>query len=467
MDPPTNMLDLRQTETVGRPRVSEALRLRTLRSAEILDTPPEGAFDTIARIAAQYFQADAAAIGFADETRVWMKAHIGPGVRELARKNSIVETVVDRNASVVICDLEDPSASGSRALHCRSFNYRFAASAPVRAENGSILGALSIFGCQPRGQLSSAELRNLEGLADMVAAQVESRRLRDSGKNHRRRSDQPDGQKAWPRSSDLRRALDRNEFVLYYQPEVELATRRIVGLEALIRWRHPSRGLVAPMDFIPSAEESGMIMPIGDWGLAEACQQIQTWTNQDPRHTSLRVCVNLSARQFQREGLADHVESLLHQSGASSHQLGLEMTESSLTPNMEIATEVLGALRRLGVSLSVDDFGTGYSSLSHLHSLPFDTLKIDRSFVSRMEESDQALQIVRTIIELARVLQMEVVAEGIETTEQYRLLRQMGCRYGQGFLFARPLAVDEVGKLLNLPGRILPEPVAFSAASVA
>jgi EAL domain-containing protein (putative c-di-GMP-specific phosphodiesterase class I) len=151
---------------------------------------------------------------------------------------------------------------------------------------------------------------------------------------------------------------------------------------------------------------------------------------------------------------------LLLESGVSSRQLGLEMTESSLIPNTSMALEVLGALRRLGVSLLMDDFGTGYSSLNYLHSFPFDVLKIDRTFVSRMTDGDQPLQIVRTIIELARVLGMDVVAEGIETCEQYRLLRQLGCRFGQGFLFARPLSAEAVTKLLRLPGRVLPEPAA-------
>jgi EAL domain-containing protein (putative c-di-GMP-specific phosphodiesterase class I) len=237
-----------------------------------------------------------------------------------------------------------------------------------------------------------------------------------------------------------------------------------VGLEALIRWDHPERGLISPMEFIPLAEECGLILPIGDWGLAEACNQIQKWCHEDSRHSSLRVCVNLSARQFSREGLADHVEALLLQSGISSNQLGLEMTESSLIPNMGTALQVLGSLRKLGVSLLMDDFGTGYSSLNHLHSFPFDVLKIDRSFVGRMTEGDQPLQIVRTIIELARVLGMDVVAEGIETREQYRLLRQMGCRYGQGFLMARPMTAEAATALLRLPGRVLPDPEALEAA---
>jgi EAL domain-containing protein (putative c-di-GMP-specific phosphodiesterase class I) len=237
---------------------------------------------------------------------------------------------------------------------------------------------------------------------------------------------------------------------------VELKSLRIVSLEALIRWQHPERGLLAPVDFIPVAEDCGLILPIGDWGLAEACNQIQTWTRENPENGSLRVCVNLSARQFSREGLTDHVESLLQQSGTSSHQLGLEMTESSLIPNMNTAMEVLGGLRALGVSISMDDFGTGYSSLSYLNSFPIDVLKIDRSFVGRMTDGDQPLQIVRTIIELARVLGMDVVAEGIETSEQYQLLHQMGCRFGQGYLFAKPMPAEQVNTLLQLPGRVLP-----------
>jgi EAL domain-containing protein (putative c-di-GMP-specific phosphodiesterase class I) len=248
--------------------------------------------------------------------------------------------------------------------------------------------------------------------------------------------------------------------VLYYQPEIELTTRRIVGLEALIRWIHPERGLIPPMEFIPLAEENGMILPIGDWALAEACNQIERWCSEDPDHVSLRVGVNLSARQFSREGLADHVKTLLTESGISSRQLGLEMTESSLIPNLAPALGVLGSLRRLGVSLLMDDFGTGYSSLNYLHSFPFDVLKIDLSFVQRMTEGDQPLQIVRTIIELARVMGMDVVAEGIETIEQYRLLRQMKCRFGQGYLFARPMSAEAVTQMLKLPGRVLPDPEA-------
>ncbi|MGA3136951.1 MAG: EAL domain-containing protein [Terracidiphilus sp.] len=445
-------------------RQQEAARVAALNSLGILDTPPEPGYDAITRLAAEYFRADTALLGFADESRIWIKSHWGEDVRELPRSQSIFDMVLADDGPVIVPDIsEHPQFEGSR-MTIRRLDVASFASVPVRSFEGKILGVLTIFGCQPRRRMALDELRMLESLADMASSLLELRRLRKAfAKRGMRRSRVASAPKRWPSGPDLRRALDEREFVLHYQPEVDLSMRKIVGLEALIRWAHPERGLIPPMDFIPQAEESGLILPIGDWGLAEACNQIRKWCQEDSRHGSLRVCVNLSARQFSREGLADHVEALLLQSGISSHQLGLEMTEFSLIPNVHTAMEVLGSLRRLGVSLLMDDFGTGYSSLNHLHSFPFDVLKIDRSFVGRMTDGDQPLQIVRTIIELARVLGMDVVAEGVETREQYRLLRQLGCRYGQGFLFARPMSADTVTQLLRLPGRILPDPEACEA----
>ena len=440
----------------------EAMRLAALSSTGILDTPPEPSYDAITRLSAEYFQADMAFLGFADESRIWIKSYSGEPVRELPRKNSIFDMVLAEDGPVVVPDISlAPQLYGSLLL-LRRLNAASFASVPVRSSCGKILGVLTIVRCQPHPDLAPEALRMLESLADMVSSQLELRRLRTafSSPGARRSRSSAAGNSdapSWPSLPDLRHALDHKQFVLYYQPEVDLTTRKVVGLEALIRWDHPERGIIPPMDFIPLAEESGLILPIGDWGLAEACSQIQKWCLEDIGHCSLRVCVNLSARQFSREGLADHVEALLLQSGISSRQLGLEMTESSLIPNVQTAMEVLGSLRRLGVSLLMDDFGTGYSSLNHLHTFPFDVLKIDRSFVGRMTEGEQPLQSVRTIIELARVLGMDVVAEGIETQEQYSLLRQLGCRFGQGFLFARPMAAEAVSKLLRLPGRVLPD----------
>jgi EAL domain-containing protein (putative c-di-GMP-specific phosphodiesterase class I) len=448
-----------ELETANIDRLQEEARLLALISTGILDTEPEPSYEAITRLAAEYFQADTVLLGFADETRIWVKSYWGEAVRELPRSKSIFEMVLAEDGPVIVPDVANHSELKGSRQSLRRLEVLSFASVPVRSSEGQILGVLTIFGCQPRRRMTLDELRMLESLADMVSSQLELRRLRKSfnGQRPRRSRSAHNSNGSWPRRADLRQALDQHQFVLYYQPEIELSTRRIVGLEALIRWTHPDRGLIPPMQFIPQAEESGLILPIGDWGLAETCSQIQKWCAEDSRHNSLRVCVNLSARQFSREGLADHVEALLLRYDISSRQLGLEMTESSLIPNMNTALEVLGSLRRLGVSLLLDDFGTGYSSLNHLHSFPFDVLKIDRSFVSRMTQGDQPLQIVRTIIELARVLGMDVVAEGIETREQYRLLREMGCRFGQGFLFARPMSVEAITRLLRLPGRILPD----------
>jgi len=439
----------------------ENARLLALAQTGILDTKPEPCFDAITRLAAEYFHADTVLLGFGDACRVWIKSYWGEAVRELPRSGTVFEMVLAANGPVVIPDLaQHPDFCGKRMV-LRRMEVASFASAPVRSPAGRILGALTVFCAQPRRPMPADQLQMLESVAGMAANLLELRTLRNQLNEpktlHRPRAEASTPGK-WPSKQDLRHALEHNEFVLYYQPEVELETRKVVGFEALIRWNHPQRGLVPPMEFIPFAEECGLILPIGDWGLREVCRQIQQWCAVDAGHRSLRVCVNLSARQFAREGLADHVEALLRQSGISSQQLGLEMTESSLIPDMSTALEVLGSLRRLGVPLLMDDFGTGYSSLSYLHSFPIDVLKVDRSFVGRMTDGEQPQQIVRTIVELARVLGMDVVAEGIETPQQYRLLREMGCRYGQGFLFARPMASEQITELLRLPGRILPEP---------
>jgi EAL domain-containing protein (putative c-di-GMP-specific phosphodiesterase class I) len=442
-------------------RLQEDARLAALVSTGILDTPPEPSYDAITRLVAEYFRADWSGISFADGSRIWIKSYWGQPIRELPRKNSLFDMMLAQDGPVVISNISDFPELKENLLSPKLIGASFFAGVPVRSFDGKILGVLTIYCREPRAGLTPEELRVLQGMADTVANELELRRLRKSinenGHKMRRFRAAATAKLSWPSCADLRHALDKHQFVLYYQPEIDLATRKIVGLEALIRWAHPERGLNPPMDFIPLAEESGLILPIGDWGLAEVCSQIQRWCQEDIRHGSLRVGVNLSARQFSREGLADHVKALLIQSGISSRQLGLEMTESSFIPNMRIAMEVLGSLRRLGVSLLMDDFGTGYSSLNHLHSFPFDVLKIDRSFVDRMTDGDQPRQIVRTIIELARVLGMDVVAEGIETREQYRLLRQMGCRFGQGYLFARPMSAKAVTQLLRLPGRVLPD----------
>ena len=247
--------------------------------------------------------------------------------------------------------------------------------------------------------------------------------------------------------SDLRQAIEQKEFCVYYQPIVSLQTGRLAGFEALVRWNHPRRGLVSPADFIPVAEETGLIVPIGQWVLNEACAQVRQWQIDSPSHRSLSLSVNLSARQVAHPDLLQRIKEALASSKLNPHCLKLEITESVVMENAEAAAQMFKQLRLLGVQLSIDDFGTGYSSLSYLHRFPLNYLKIDRSFVSRLT-TDNDNAIVRTISTLARNLGMEVIAEGIETEEQFLQLKMLGCEYGQGYLFSRPVANEAVMHLL-------------------
>ena len=257
--------------------------------------------------------------------------------------------------------------------------------------------------------------------------------------------------------SDLRQAIERKEFCVFYQPIVSLQTGRLAGFEALVRWNHPRRGLVSPADFIPVAEETGLIVPIGELVLQEACARIRQWQVDSPSHRALSLSVNLSARQVAQPDLLDRIKEALENSKLNPHCLKLEITESVVMENAEAAALMFKQLRSLGVQLSIDDFGTGYSSLSYLHRFPLNYLKIDRSFVMRLTtENDNA--IVRTISTLARNLGMEVIAEGIETEEQYQQLKMLGCEYGQGYLFSRPVNKDAVVQLLAQDARRETEP---------
>ncbi|MDT4966749.1 MAG: hypothetical protein QOJ64_1486 [Acidobacteriota bacterium] len=248
--------------------------------------------------------------------------------------------------------------------------------------------------------------------------------------------------------SDLRRAIERKEFVLHYQPIVALETGAITGFEALIRWVHPERGFVSPDEFISIAEETGLIIPIGQWVLEEACRQIRRWQEEFPQYPPLQISVNLSSKQFINSKLIDQIRDVMRETRVDPHSLKLEMTESMVMENFDTAIEMLEQLRDLGIELSIDDFGTGYSSLSYLHRFPISTLKIDRSFVSCMTDHNENAEIVRTILMLARSLKMNVVAEGVETKDQLAQLALLECEYGQGYYFSRPLSVDAASKLL-------------------
>ncbi|MGD9935726.1 MAG: putative bifunctional diguanylate cyclase/phosphodiesterase, partial [Dehalococcoidia bacterium] len=246
--------------------------------------------------------------------------------------------------------------------------------------------------------------------------------------------------------SGLAKAIENRELRVFYQPEVDLETGRLMGMEALVRWAHPVRGLVPPGQFIPLAEETGEIVRIGRWVLAQACADTVALGRR--AGVALQVGVNVSAQELKRPDLVDYVSRVLARTGLPPHQLEMEITESGIIDNIEEARRTLSALRDLGVKLAIDDFGTGYSSLSYLHQLPLTTLKIDRSFVKDLGQKETPSAVTRAIVDVAGALGLEVVAEGIETREQLDFLRALSCQRGQGYLFARPMPRDEFAQLV-------------------
>jgi diguanylate cyclase (GGDEF)-like protein len=250
--------------------------------------------------------------------------------------------------------------------------------------------------------------------------------------------------------AELRRAIERHEFVVYYQPIVRLETGEVIGAEALVRWQHPTRGLVAPMEFIPLAEETGLIVPLGGWILRQACHQLAEWQKlRGGGDEPFVMNVNLSSRQLVRDIIADEVAAAVDESGIRASWLVLEVTETVLMADPVVAATALGHIRDLGVRVALDDFGSGYSSLSHLRRFPIDIVKIDKSFVDDVAHEGAESAIARGIIQLGKAMNIQTVAEGIEVDEQAEVLRTLGCELGQGYFFARPLAADAWAGLLR------------------
>lgn len=247
----------------------------------------------------------------------------------------------------------------------------------------------------------------------------------------------------------LRKGIENGELVVYYQPELSLKDRRVVGYEALVRWNHPERGMLAPAEFIPIAEESDLIIHLGRWVLRAACTQMALWHSAFSFDRRPAISVNISPRHLRDPGLAEDVAKVLGETGLEPACLNLEMTESSIMKNPEQALTVLRQLKSMGVGLEIDDFGTGYSSLSLLHCLPFDTVKVDRSFVNGLGAGGEGVEIVRTIVDLARSVQMEIVAEGVETESQVQQLTRLGCEYVQGFYFSKPVGTATVQAIMQ------------------
>lgn len=248
--------------------------------------------------------------------------------------------------------------------------------------------------------------------------------------------------------NDLRKALDSREFMIHYQPKVRMESRKVVGAEALLRWNHPIDGEISPEKFIALAEEIDFIIPISEWLLEEVCRQIASWQQQGLE--VVPVAINISPNHFTDYTLPASVKRAIDHAGIDPALVELEITEGITVNNVEEAIETLATLKRLGVSIAIDDFGTGYSSLAYLQQLPLDTLKIDQSFIRKMGNKGSSTTIVKAIIGLAHNLGLELIAEGVETPEQYDLLRQFGCQLGQGFLFSRPIPAEDFARIMEL-----------------
>jgi EAL domain-containing protein (putative c-di-GMP-specific phosphodiesterase class I) len=246
--------------------------------------------------------------------------------------------------------------------------------------------------------------------------------------------------------NELHKALERNELSLHYQAQVDIASRRIIGFEALMRWQHPELGFISPVEFIPIAEESGVIVEMGAWALNQACLQAKAWL--DAGHGPLRMAVNLSARQFADDELMATVIEALEKSGLPPASLELEITESIAMQGLERTVMMLTALKKLGIALAMDDFGTGYSSLSYLKRFPLDALKVDQSFVRNITTDPGDAAITRAVVAMAHSFGMIVIAEGVETTEHLEFLAGLGCEDAQGYLFSKPLPAVDAGALL-------------------
>ena len=348
---------------------------------------------------------------------------------------------------LLIEDIEDPSAAlvdSQRAAEAVARPFHFDSRDVVLTASIGI--ALSVSGYErPEDMVRDASLAMVRAKsAGRARVEVFDTGLRDRALSQARTE------------SELRRALEERQLRLFYQPIVELESGRIAGVEALIRWQHPERGLVPPLDFIPLAEESGLIVPIGRWVLEEAAAKLMEWRGRYPGIDHLFTSVNVSTRQLRDDDLLALVERVIRRTGVPPSALKLEITESVMMVEQNEAEPVLRAIQALGVHFSIDDFGTGYSSLSYLHRVPADTLKIDKSFVQAIGESQEKAAIVELIAKLAGMLGMKVVAEGIETEVEDNFLRGLGCTYGQGYRYARPLPAEKLEELLAAGGVLTP-----------
>ena len=423
----------------------EPERLASLRSYQVLDSGSDPAMDAITRSAARALGMPVAVLGMIDQDRHWFKSTVGVDLLEAPREVSFCAHVVHQGQPLLVPDTAADPRFADNPLVTGPTGVRFYAGAPLVGRDGLPLGALCVLDTVPR-TLDNAGRDLLADLAGSVSELLELRRVEAeagfTGRNLMRESHR------------LRQAVDGAELRTQYQPVVDLLSGRLVGAEALVRWQHPQRGLLPPAAFLPVAESSGLVVPLGHLVLQQACRTAAQWRRQTPGGRDLHVAVNVSGRQLADPRFATLVQHALLDSGLPADGLLLELTETALADSSSAVDTALHQVRRLGVRLALDDFGTGYASLAYLRRFHPDVIKLDRCFVNDLGGATGTSRdhvLAANIIDLGLRLGCDLVAEGIERPDQARALISMGCRLGQGYLFSAPRPAQEITHLLNTP----------------
>jgi EAL domain-containing protein (putative c-di-GMP-specific phosphodiesterase class I) len=416
----------------------ERARLAALQSYRVLDTPTEEVFDELARLAALVGATPTALVSLVDGRRQWFKARVGLDATETPRSAAFCDHTIRSREVFVVEDATLDPRFADNPLVIGEPGIRFYAGAPLVTLDGHALGSICVIDYMPR-RFERQQREALQALATHVMSQLDLRRRLANFCQSDAACSKVVG--------ELHRALDCNEFSLHYLPVFDVRSGRIDSLEALLRWQHPERGLIGPGEFLHLLEESGLIVEAGSWILNRAASDYRQWLAEGL--IAPRVSVNIAPLQLEHPEFVSQLGNALDPDGRSRVPLDIEITEDVLMHNPESTISKLQEATRMGVQVAVDDFGTGYSSLQRLAHLPIDTLKIDRSLVTQMTQSSEGLGIVSSILSLAHGLNLNVIAEGVATEEQRKLLTLLRCDRMQGYLFTPPLPKEQIAAVLR------------------